>query len=201
MTPAWIENAAAFVENPDLADRLADVLSLLGDREGVPELMEYAIDNGFLTSPASTKHHLACEGGLLAHSLNVAEALVCYAGGTRAFSVESAALVGLFHDLCKAGLYPEDEDGAYGFDAELAERGHGELSRERVAAFVRLSDEEGASIEWHMGQYDRRIRRARSSAARKEAQAALEEAGGRWPMVSMAHVADMWASQVAEWGR
>lgn len=40
-------------------------------RDGIDKLMEYVRKSDFYTAPASSKFHLACEGGLLQHSLNV----------------------------------------------------------------------------------------------------------------------------------
>ena len=40
-------------------------------REGGDALLEYLKKSDFFTAPASTRFHLAEEGGLCAHSLNV----------------------------------------------------------------------------------------------------------------------------------
>jgi 23S rRNA maturation-related 3'-5' exoribonuclease YhaM len=41
-------------------------------RDGIDKLMRYIKKNtDFYKAPASTRFHLACEGGLLQHSLNV----------------------------------------------------------------------------------------------------------------------------------
>ncbi len=44
-------------------------------RPDAEKLMDYIRHSDFYTAPASTKYHLACEGGLLQHSLNVLDAL------------------------------------------------------------------------------------------------------------------------------
>ena len=52
---------------------------LLGSvqKEGIPKLMSYIRNStDFYKAPASTRFHLACEGGLLQHSLNVYDCLV-----------------------------------------------------------------------------------------------------------------------------
>jgi hypothetical protein len=59
----------------------------------------------WLTSPASTRYHLAEERGLLKHSVGVAETLLKF----REFlaptiSEESCIIVGLFHDVGKLGV-------------------------------------------------------------------------------------------------
>ena len=45
------------------------------NRPGMDKLLEYIRKSDFYKAPASTKYHLACEGGLLQHSLNVLDAL------------------------------------------------------------------------------------------------------------------------------
>ena len=40
-------------------------------REGSDKLLEWLSDSDFFTAPASTRYHLATEGGLCAHSVNV----------------------------------------------------------------------------------------------------------------------------------
>ena len=59
----------------------------------------------WLTSPASTKYHLCTEGGLLEHSVNVAETMLkirtAIAPG---ISEESCVIVSIIHDLGKVGM-------------------------------------------------------------------------------------------------
>ena len=46
-------------------------------RDGIDRLIRYIQKNtDFYKAPASTRFHLACEGGLLQHSLNVYDCLV-----------------------------------------------------------------------------------------------------------------------------
>jgi len=53
----------------------------------------------WLTSPASTRFHLAEEGGLLKHSVGVAETLLIFRDNLApGISEESCVIVGLFHD-------------------------------------------------------------------------------------------------------
>jgi len=60
----------------------------------------------WLTSPASTKYHLNKEGGLLEHSVGVAETLLqLRAALAPEISEESCVIVGLFHDIGKVGTY------------------------------------------------------------------------------------------------
>ncbi|MCL1805923.1 MAG: HD domain-containing protein, partial [Clostridiales bacterium] len=69
------------------------------------ELMEHLERNTeWMTAPASTRFHLCKEGGLLEHSVNVAETLLKIKGLLAPeISDESCVIVGLLHDLGKAG--------------------------------------------------------------------------------------------------
>ena len=82
-------------------------------REGSAELLDYLLNKSdFFTAPASARYHLACEGGLCEHSLNVYHCLVDYLQRERVqelygleYSEESVAVVALLHDVCKVGCY------------------------------------------------------------------------------------------------
>ena len=51
--------------------RFEELLSSV-DRTGIDKLLGYIKSKtDFYAAPASTRYHLACEGGLLQHSLNV----------------------------------------------------------------------------------------------------------------------------------
>lgn len=139
-------------------------------REGADGLLDYLTNKSdFFTAPASTRFHLAREGGLCEHSLNVYHCLVDYLARERveelyglSYSAESIALVSLLHDACKINCYKpgtrnvKDENGkwqsvpSYTFEDPLP-YGHGEKSVYIVNGFVRLSREEAMAIRWHMG--------------------------------------------------
>lgn len=97
-------------------------------RPGVDKLLEYIRRSDFYTAPASTKYHLACEGGLLQHSLNVLDALrgillkeadgkdeagnpkvkYHYAVADKfaaTFPQDSVIITALLHDICKTYFY------------------------------------------------------------------------------------------------
>lgn len=82
------------------------------NREGKEELLKYIKkETDFFTAPASTNFHLACEGGLLQHSLNVYDCLMLKKQNPvwepilRDVPQESLIIVSLLHDLCKANFY------------------------------------------------------------------------------------------------
>ena len=78
-------------------------------RSGNEKLLEWLLSTDFFTAPASSKYHLACEGGLCKHSLNVyhrlKDLLLNEYGGDCPYSDETIAIVSLMHDLCKCDYY------------------------------------------------------------------------------------------------
>ena len=142
--------------------------------ERLPEgFLNWLDQTDFFEAPASTIHHLDCEGGLLAHSLNVCERLLELVRAEEVLadiSEETAVLVGLFHDLCKTGTYKKgfknkkQKDGSwervpcYTYDTDLP-MGHGEKSVYLLLQHgVKLTDEEALAIRWHMGGFDNAVR-------------------------------------------
>lgn len=82
------------------------------ERDGVKELMDYIKNKtDFYTAPASTQFHLACDGGLLQHSLNVYDCLVAKKQSPvwkkiiEIIPEESLIIMALLHDLCKVNFY------------------------------------------------------------------------------------------------
>lgn len=136
-------------------------------RDGIDELLGWLEHTDFFTAPASTRYHGAFEGGLVMHSLNVFVQLRnlrrwydCKA------SDESVAIVALFHDLCKVGCYKVElrwrkdandkweQYPTYKFDEDFAYGGHGAKSVFLIQSFMRLTPDEAAAINCHMGQWD-----------------------------------------------
>lgn len=134
-------------------------------REGLEELLAYLRETDFYTAPASTHFHGSAEGGLCLHSLNVATHLVkladMYAPGK--YSRETLTIVGLFHDLCKIGCYKveyrnvKNEQGVwekvpfYKFEEDFTFGGHGSKSLYIAMQHIKLTPEEAAAINSHMG--------------------------------------------------
>lgn len=145
----------------------------LGERVPAEFMRWLNKETDFFVAPASTKYHGAYEGGLVEHSLNVFRRMMAIAAGEEQegeISLESAALVALFHDLCKVNTYWANFDGAYTFASDLP-MGHGEKSVYLLLQNgVRLTDEEALAIRWHMGAYDAAVKggcRDMNSALRK----------------------------------
>ena len=73
----------------------------------------------FFYAPASSKYHLAKEGGLVEHSLNVYKNLfnlIDVLDEWACFSEESVAIVSLLHDVCKIGMYTPTFRNAKSYD-------------------------------------------------------------------------------------
>lgn len=94
-------------------------------REGGDKLLEFIRKSDFYTAPASAKYHLAEEGGLLQHSLNVYHCLMNKA--TNPFwsetikpeKYDTVAIVALLHDLCKTFFYSKELKNTKSYDPEV----------------------------------------------------------------------------------
>lgn len=142
-------------------------------REGVQELLDELETTDFYRAPASTKYHGCYAGGLVDHSINVYYALLdelqlIYGPGWESkHSLESVAIVSLFHDLCKIGMYKtgfknvkDKETGCwcekqvFEYDDSYTPMGHGSKSMYLVMKHLTLTEDEASAIYWHMGAYD-----------------------------------------------
>ncbi len=140
-------------------------------REGSEDLLKYLLspNSDFFTAPASTRFHLAYEGGLVEHSLNVFKCLKDYLNRPKVrtdfgfqYSDESIAIVSLLHDICKMNVYQKtmrnvkDKNGvwqqvpSYDYN-DMLPYGHGEKSVYIISGFMKLSREEAFAIRFHMG--------------------------------------------------
>ena len=95
------------------------------ERDGVKELMDYIKNKtDFYTAPASTQFHLACDGGLLQHSLNVYDCLVAKKESPvwkriiESIPEESLIIMALLHDLCKVNFYVKGTKNQKTYDPE-----------------------------------------------------------------------------------
>lgn len=175
-------------------------------REGADELLKYLLSPNcdFFTAPASTRFHLANEGGLAEHSLNVYHCLHDYLDRSRvrqeyglSFSAETVAIVALLHDLCKINVYQKsmrnvkDKTGtwtqvpSYDFNDPLP-YGHGEKSVYIISGFMKLTREEAFAIRFHMGFSNTDEKNNVSSAFEK------------FPLAFALSVADMEATYLVE---
>ena len=78
-------------------------------RDGLEDLLGWLSTTDFYTAPASSRYHGNFSGGLVTHSLNVYRRLCdlerMYGLEEDPANTESAAIVALFHDLCKVNFY------------------------------------------------------------------------------------------------
>lgn len=163
--------------------------------------MDWLIDNGFFSAPASTRFHGAYNGGLYDHSKNVYIRLQEMTDklGLAWMRPESPFVVGMFHDLCKIDQYREvvDEEGKTMFGefeprgrevhyerVETLLKGHGEKSVLLLSHLMQLTEEEMFCIRFHMGFSE------------KDDLNAYGNAVERFPNVLFTHTADMMASRI-----
>lgn len=161
----------------------------------------------FYTAPASTKYHLACEGGLAAHSLNVYRLLKGKVeSGLLELRPDTLIITSLLHDLCKVNFYVREvknvkdgtKIGPYGKEvANWIEKevwsvrdefpvGHGEKSCYYIQSHIRLTDEEYAMIRLHMGS------------DRNGYPDPFAEAGALYPGVIAIHTSDLESAYITE---
>ena len=175
------------------------IISLLTDthREGIEALIDCMDQGGFFEAPCSGAHHLAKEGGLAEHSLNVYYGMLELDKALAAdLPHDSLILCALLHDLGKMGdhgkaNYVENilKDGKrskakpFVTNANLIYLPH-ELRSSMIAQrYIRLSEEEEAAIIWHNGLYG---------------PFKYDIPGKETPLYMILHWADMWASRVTE---
>lgn len=174
-------------------------------REGAKELLDYLKKSDFFVAPASTQFHSAYEGGLCEHSINVYNRFLNavkneygqdYLTSER---MESIAIAGLLHDVCKIDTFKTDfrnkkVDGnwvslPYYTVEDTLPYGHGEKSVYIISGFLRLTREEAMMINWHMGGFDARVKGGSFS---------LSEAYYRFPLAVLLHTSDMLATYLDE---
>ena len=107
-------------ENIKRFEKLMDTIT----RDGKDALMDYIKSKtDFYTAPASTQYHLACEGGLLQHSLNVYDCLIAKKQSPiwkkifEEIPEESLIIMSLLHDLCKVNFYVKGTKNQKTYDA------------------------------------------------------------------------------------
>ncbi len=114
------------------------------NRNGVKELINYIrTDTDFYYAPASTQFHLACDGGLLQHSLNVHNCLavkrlsLVWNKVLEDIEDESLILVALLHDLCKANFYTKGTRNQKTYDAnKVASAPKCEVKHDGIGDFI-----------------------------------------------------------------
>lgn len=146
-------------------------------RAGIEQLIKYLENTDFFTAPCSTRYHLAKQGGLCQHSLNVFDAANLFSAAYQfpgvseeryiPFDDMNVLISSLLHDICKINTYKtelrwrKDETNqweqyeTYAFDEEYS-FGHSEKSVYIASKFIKLADVEAQAINGHMGFSDAR---------------------------------------------
>lgn len=167
-------------------------------RPGAADLLQWIEANGFFEAPASKRHHGAKPGGLAEHSINVFRRLLWLNAEEEKrrrvpqYDVETLAICGLLHDLCKIDAYSLEEGQQGKQEYQLTKNfpaGHGEKSVILILQFMHLTQEEILAIRWHMGQYDFYARGGGFD---------LDNAFRQSKLAVMLHLADMMAAHFDE---
>jgi len=159
-------------------------------------LMEHLEKNtSWLTAPASIKYHLNIEHGLLEHSVNVAETLLSLKELLAPELLdESCVIVGLLHDLGKAGVpgnpqylvnKPSEKQKLHGYSASIPYRFNKDLiymsvpvrSLYLILPYLPLTETEAQAILYHDGQY---VEDNRSIATKEEKLTLLLQYADNW---------------------
>lgn len=189
-----------------MKDKFIEIFTKNVTRNGGYKLLDWLLGTDFFTAPASTKYHLAEEGGLCKHSVHVYERLkklysdeFCNGGELSAEQLETVTIVGLLHDLCKVGFY-EVEMRNKKIDGKWEQVptyvcndkfpfGHGEKSVYLAKLYIELSAEEAMAIRWHMGFSDNDF---------KAGGYGVSNAFEKYKLCVMTHIADLEATYLDE---
>lgn len=197
-----------------IKEQILDLLRSTG-RKGMLELSTEMYIGGFFNAPCSTKHHLAKEGGLAEHSLNVYRtmkqlALCLMSEDEYEQYKDSIVIVALLHDLGKMGDYGKQnyipkmvrsktknkETGEYDMvqseaepycsNPDLAYEEHEIRSLTTACKYIELTEEEYTAILHHNGLHSK-----------------LDSPYGnanycKTKLAYLLHVADMWCSRFVE---
>lgn len=183
--------------NTKLQDRYFNLKNRVTNRKDEFEQLMRFIENetSYLSTPASTKYHLCREQGLLEHSCNVAENLLRLKEILAPeISDENCVVVGLLHDLGKAGMpgkpqyyknKPSEKQKQFGYPATFPYGFNKDLlylsvpirSLYLIAARFPLTEEEVQAIVYHDGQY---VDDNKSVAAREEKLTLLLQYADNW---------------------
>lgn len=154
----------------DAVEKRVDQFLELMKHDGVPlvsvDMLDWLVENGFFTAPASTKYHGSFEGGLFEHSFNVTSALLFLtkSNGLIWQKSRSPYIVGMFHDLCKIDQYRHKtigevingdliESPGWEYNPHTFLKGHGDKSVMLLSQFINLTEEEILCIRYHMGAF------------------------------------------------
>lgn len=95
-------------------------------RDGADKILDWLENHSdFFTAPASTRFHLAYEGGLCEHSVHVWKRLrrlysdeIANGQALTPEQEETVAICGLLHDVCKCDVYKKDYRNQKTYDSD-----------------------------------------------------------------------------------
>lgn len=191
----------------ELVARFHEICGQYITRDGCPDLIAWIERSDYYTAPASTRFHGCYPGGLLEHSLNVYDQLVKLIHvyyepeDITPELMESAAIVALFHDLCKVNFYEpfmknvkNNETGrweqvqSYRIN-EKVPLGHSQKSVIILQQFMKLKLDEIYAVMGHMGFSDSSFKGGDSYVG-----TILDKS----KLALLTHIADMLASKLME---
>lgn len=176
-----------------------EVIYLLKEtgRTGLIGLIDCMEEGGFFDAPCSGSHHLAREGGLLQHSLNVYHEMLQLDKALSAnLPYESIIICGLLHDLGKMGDYGKpnyvenilksgkvSDSKPYVTNPDLLYVPHEIRSVAIAERHIELTEQEEFAILYHNGMYS---------------DLKYSYSGKETPLSMILHFSDMWCSRVVE---
>lgn len=181
-------------------------------RKGIENVIRNLEEMGFFEAPASAGHHLNEVGGLVQHSLNVANLAAQIAADLikikpelgECLNDDSLFIAALLHDVCKAGIYKPaikkrktkmgywQEYQGYDIDYSGFPMGHGEKSVIMLLQWgLKMTEDEMLAIRWHMSAWDLALQSY-------EAKECLNIASEKCPLLKVIQAADGLASGVLE---
>ena len=108
----------------------------------INDFLGWLQDSDFFTAPSSTQYHLAREGGLAEHSLNVYNLLLEKVSRYQVpATISSIIICGLAHDLCKVGFYKVN-------DSPVTDPQDNRLRRDLPNSLYQYTREAGLTKKW-----------------------------------------------------
>jgi len=152
--------AINFIDDATILQNELTIKNLLA--EAVPQFNVYEKlkNTDYFIAPASKNTHLACDGGLAQHGLNLRNELIYQNNRRPFFNERELVTIPIGHDLCKYNFYglnplyglPNEEKYII-IDKEPT--GHGSKSLERAVQLIPdLNPREKVCIRWHWMYFD-----------------------------------------------
>lgn len=167
-------------------------------KTGAEKLFTHMDQEGFFEAPCSGDHHLAKEGGLAEHSLNVYHEMLLLDKTFKAgLDMGSIIICGILHDIGKMGDYhkpnyvpnilkttgKQSDKKPFETNKDLLYIPHEVRSIAIIERFISLTEDEEFAILYHNGMYG---------------DLKYSYSGKETPLSMILHFADMWVSRITE---